>query len=35
VPSTASEGLSHHEHLPVLGGEEPQGTVEAVVRLRR
>ena len=35
VPSTASGGLSHHEQLPVLGGEEPQGAVEAVVRLRR
>jgi L-asparaginase II len=35
VPSTASDGLSHHEHLPVLGGEEPQGAVTAVVRLRR
>jgi L-asparaginase II len=30
-----AEGLRHHEHLPVLGGEEPVGTVEAVVRLRR
>jgi hypothetical protein len=29
------EELSHHVKLPVLGGEEPQGTVEAVVRLRR
>jgi L-asparaginase II len=35
LPSAAFEGLSHHERLPVLGGEEPQGEVEAVVRLRR
>jgi L-asparaginase II len=27
--------LRHHAHQPVLGGEEPQGAVEAVVRLRR
>jgi L-asparaginase II len=32
---TASDALAHHERLPVLGGEEPQGSVEAVVRLRR
>jgi L-asparaginase II len=31
----AMDGLRHHERLPVLGGEEPQGAVEAVVRLRR
>jgi L-asparaginase II len=29
------DGLARHERLPVLGGEKPQGTVEAVVRLRR
>jgi L-asparaginase II len=31
----ALDGLRHHQRLPVLGGEEPQGGVEAVVRLRR
>jgi L-asparaginase II len=35
LASSALDGLSHHEHLPVLGGEEPQGAVDAVVRLRR
>ncbi|MBA3363350.1 MAG: asparaginase [Actinobacteria bacterium] len=35
IPEHASESLRHHERLPVLGGEEPQGAVEAVVRLRR
>lgn len=35
LPESAFESLKHHERLPVLGGEEPQGTVEAVVRLRR
>jgi L-asparaginase II len=30
-----ADGLRHHEQLPVLGGEEPVGSVEAVVRLRR
>ena len=35
LPSSAFDGLTHHERLPVLGGEEPQGAVEAVVRLRR
>jgi L-asparaginase II len=30
----AAEALRPHERLPVLGGEEPQGSVEAVVRLR-
>jgi L-asparaginase II len=35
LPATVIEELSHHVKLPVLGGEEPQGTVEAVVRLRR
>ncbi len=35
LPSAASEELARHERLPVLGGEEPQGAVEAVVRLRR
>lgn len=30
----AFEAIRHHERLPVLGGEEPQGAVEAVVRLR-
>jgi L-asparaginase II len=33
-PEPDSEALRHHERLPVLGGEEPQGAVEAVVRLR-
>jgi L-asparaginase II len=31
---TVSE-LERHERLPVLGGEEPQGEIRAVVRLRR
>jgi L-asparaginase II len=35
LPSPAFEGLARHERIPVLGGEEPQGSVEAVVRLRR
>jgi L-asparaginase II len=35
LPGAAFEGLAHHERLPVLGGEEPQGRVEGVVRLRR
>jgi L-asparaginase II len=35
IPEPAFEGLRHHERPPVLGGEEPQGAVEAVVRLRR
>jgi len=35
LPAPAFEGLARHERLPVLGGEEPQGRVEAVVRLRR
>jgi L-asparaginase II len=35
LPAAAFEGLRHHEQLPVLGGEVPQGTVEAVLRLRR
>jgi L-asparaginase II len=35
LPQSAFEGLARHERLPVLGGEEPQGRVEAVVRLRR
>jgi len=34
LPSSAFDGLTQHERLPVLGGEEPQGAVEAVVRLR-
>jgi L-asparaginase II len=33
-PDPAADGLRPHERLPVLGGEEPQGSVEAVVRLR-
>jgi L-asparaginase II len=33
-PDPAAEALRPHERLPVLGGEEPQGSVEAVVRLR-
>jgi L-asparaginase len=35
LPPAALERLAQHERLPVLGGEEPQGAVEAVVRLRR
>jgi L-asparaginase II len=35
LPARASESLRHHEELPVLGGEQPQGAVEAVIRLRR
>jgi L-asparaginase II len=35
LPEPAFEDLRHHERLPVLGGEEPQGAVEPVVRLRR
>ncbi|MDQ4107597.1 MAG: asparaginase [Actinomycetota bacterium] len=35
LPEPAFEGLRHHERLPVIGGEEPQGSVEAVLRLRR
>jgi L-asparaginase II len=35
LPASAFEHLRHHERLPVLGGEEPQGAVEAVIRLRR
>jgi L-asparaginase II len=35
LPQPADIGLAHHERLPVLGGEEPQGWVQAVVRLRR
>jgi L-asparaginase II len=33
-PQPDAETLRHHERLPVFGGEEPQGAVEAVVRLR-
>jgi L-asparaginase II len=33
-PDPAAESLRPHQRLPVLGGEEPQGSVEAVVRLR-
>jgi L-asparaginase II len=33
-PEPDAEELRPHERLPVLGGEEPQGAVEAVVRLR-
>jgi hypothetical protein len=33
-PEPDAEELRPHERLPVLGGEEPQGSVEAVVRLR-
>ena len=33
-PEADAEELRPHERLPVLGGEEPQGSVEAVVRLR-
>jgi L-asparaginase II len=35
LPGSAEDGLARHERLPVLGGEELQGSVEAVVRLRR
>ena len=35
LPPEAQDRLAHHERLAVLGGEEPQGAVEAVVRLRR
>jgi L-asparaginase II len=35
LPVAASDGLAHHERLPVLGGEELQGRVQAVVRLHR
>jgi L-asparaginase II len=35
LPEPAFEGLRRHERLPVLGGDEQQGSVEAVVRLRR
>jgi L-asparaginase II len=34
LPGSAADGLADHERLPVIGGEEPQGAVEAVVRLR-
>ena len=34
APRADPEELRPHERLPVLGGEEPQGAVEAVVRLR-
>jgi hypothetical protein len=33
-PDPVAEALRPHERLPVLGGEVPQGWVEAVVRLR-
>jgi L-asparaginase II len=33
-PDPAADALRPHERLPVLGGEETQGSVEAVVRLR-
>jgi L-asparaginase II len=35
LPPGALGHLAHHERLPVLGGEEPQGAVRAVIRLRR
>jgi len=35
VPEAAAGGLRHHTRQPVLGGDEPQGWVEPVVRLRR
>jgi L-asparaginase II len=35
LAGSALERLRHHERLPVLGGDKPQGAVEAVVRLRR
>ena len=34
LTAPAFDGLRHHERQPVIGGEEPQGTVRAVVRLR-
>jgi L-asparaginase len=34
LSAVALDRLAHHDRLPVLGGEEPQGAVEAVVRLR-
>jgi L-asparaginase II len=35
LPEPANDGLAHHERPPVLGGEQTQGRVEAVVRLHR
>jgi L-asparaginase II len=35
VDDRALERLRRHARIPVLGGDEPQGEVEAVVRLRR
>jgi L-asparaginase II len=35
LAAPAFEELARHERMPVLGGEEPQGVVEAIVRLRR
>jgi L-asparaginase II len=35
LPEASVAGLEHHARFPVLGGEEPQGEVRAVVRLRR
>jgi L-asparaginase II len=35
LSAATADGLRQHERLPVLGGEEPQGAVEGVVRLRR
>jgi L-asparaginase II len=35
LPEEAMGRLGRHASQPVLGGDEPQGVVEAVVRLRR
>jgi L-asparaginase II len=31
----AVQSLGYHDRIPVLGGDEVQGSVDAVVRLRR
>jgi L-asparaginase II len=35
ISAEAVERLDHHARLPVLGGNQSQGSVESVVRLRR
>jgi L-asparaginase II len=35
ISAEAVERLDHHARLPVLGGDQSQGSVESVVRLRR
>ncbi|HYY07809.1 MAG TPA: asparaginase, partial [Actinomycetota bacterium] len=35
ISAEAVEGFASHARLPVLGGDEAQGSVEAVLRLRR